>query len=840
MAKTKARQAKDGALSKFNLDKIIPERYQTPVLLGLIFLLFLIYFSPMYFGGKTFQSGDIITSKSLGSAITADKEGYTLWNPYIFCGMPAYGIGVGFKWFNLIYVASTAVRKVFTAPFAVEYATWTFFLLLLSFTSYFLTKHLTQNRMISLFSALATTFSTGIIVFLFIGHVTKLTSLCMHPLIFLILLKFQKKIRILDAAVLTAALQIFFQGWHVQIIFYTLFAVGIYFVYYFVRSVSRKDSAFTKQLLKSLGVFVIAAVIALLIQLDNFTQIYAYNPYSTRGTQSIVENEAGAQAQPGSSMFYEYATRWSFSPGEVATFLVPSFYGFGNSTYNGPLSNNQDYRVNTYFGQMDFVDVAMYMGVIVFLLGLYGIFTKWKNPFVQFLTILSAISLLISFGSTFSFFYDLMYNYFPFFNRFRVPSMILVLVQMSFPVLAAFGLARIVELRNENDVKARAAVKYIAFALSGILLLTLFLSSPLRDWFSQRMIDAARSQQQAEYFKQLSEYAADMFMGDLFLAFALSAATFWLAWAYINARLGRDLMLLLVTALALFDLWRIDMRGGEYVQNQDISYMFNTPDYVSAIKSQNDKAPFRILNIKQDGSIGSIGQNSNYHVYFLLEDLYGYSGIKPRAYQDIMDVVGTPANPTLWRMLNVKYIITERPIAYPGLKEIFRSQQSVVYEFTPALPRAYFVDSVMNLKSMAGLNMIKNNMFDPKQKAFVEGAGTLKVDRPDTSVYAHITNYSEEHITISAKASGNNFLFLGDTYYPNGWKALIDGKETQIYRANHGFRGIMVPAGVHKVEFIFAPESFYISQKIALVLSSLVLGALIFGLFLEFRKRKSE
>jgi hypothetical protein len=31
---------------------------------------------------------------------------------------------------------------------------------------------------------------------------------------------------------------------------------------------------------------------------------------------------------------------WSFSPGEVLTWIVPSYYGFGKSTYNGPLSQN--------------------------------------------------------------------------------------------------------------------------------------------------------------------------------------------------------------------------------------------------------------------------------------------------------------------------------------------------------------------------------------------------------------------------------------------------------------------------------------------------------------------
>ena len=42
---------------------------------------------------------------------------------------------------------------------------------------------------------------------------------------------------------------------------------------------------------------------------------------------------------------------------------------------------------------------------------------------------------------------------------------------------------------------------------------------------------------------------------------------------------------------------------------------FQTPEYVKAIKSQNDKDPFRVLNLKQDGSLGSFNQNSNFFVF---------------------------------------------------------------------------------------------------------------------------------------------------------------------------------------------------------------------------------
>ena len=118
-----------------------------------------------------------------------------------------------------------------------------------------------------------------------------------------------------------------------------------------------------------------------------------------------------------------------------------------------PLTQNQPVEVNTYFGQMPFVDVAQYMGVIIFFLAIFSMIINWKDPFVRYLTILSIIALLISFGRTFPFLYDLMFNYFPFFDKFRVPSMILVLIHLSFPILAGLGIAKVISLKNESDKK---------------------------------------------------------------------------------------------------------------------------------------------------------------------------------------------------------------------------------------------------------------------------------------------------------------------------------------------------------------------------------------------------
>jgi uncharacterized membrane protein YfhO len=163
------------------------------------------------------------------------------------------------------------------------------------------------------------------------------------------------------------------------------------------------------------------------------------------------------------------------------------------------------------------------------------------------------------------------------------------------------------------------------------------------------------------------------------------------------------------------------------------------------------------------------------------------------------------------------------------LQLIYSGNKTFVYQNTNTLPRAYFVNSVDTKPALELLNDVKNNLFDPKEIAYVEDK-SIMVEEPDSTAFVNIESYKDETIMLDVNASGNNFLFLGDTYFPNGWKAYIDGTETKIYRANHNFRGIVVPKGEHKVEFVYRPASFVISKYVSLIVSSLVFLGLVIGL----------
>jgi len=818
-----------GFLANFDLGAVIPEKFKTPAAILGIVLLLLIFYSPVFFGDKTVTGTDYRQMKSMQSYIYKNHDGFSLWNPYLFCGMPAYATSTELRWFDLTAVVYSSVTKIYASIFADAKAIYTFSFLFMALTAFFFMRSRGAGHGVSFLVSAGMIFSTGISVLFFIGHITKLMTLALLPFILMMLLKFQKKITLLDALLLIFGMHLLVLGAHVQIVFYIVLLTGIYFIFYFLYAAFIKDKQLTKQLLKSLGVVAIAAVFALLMSFDTYAQLFEYKPYSTRGTKGAAElAQIGQQKAVTDS--YEYDTNWSFSPGEVMTFLIPSYYGFGRSTNNGE-------EAYTYFGQMPFVDTAMYMGLIIFVLGLFAFFLLWKEPFIKYCAAALLFFILLSFGKNFPVVFNLMYYHFPMFNNFRVPSMVLHVIQVFFPILAGLGIMRIIEMKKEGNLKFNKIILWGALAFSGLLFISFILSSTLSSGFIERMMSSeAAKGRYAQILQAGKEYAAEMFVADIHVGLFLLALLLWAIYLFLNSKLSKTVFIAAVTLLVLFDLFRIGNRGATFENAQESNAIFNAPEYVGFIKEQKDTEPFRIINFKTDNSLGTVSANYNFNVNFLLEDFSGYSAAKPRGFEDIYSYVG-PDKPIVWRMAGVKYIVYDKPLAIPGLTLVKNSQSTYLFKYDYALPRAYFVDSVGAKSGIELLDLMVKGEFDPKHVAYVEKTD-FQFAKPGESAYAKIVKYSDARLELEANATGNNFLFFSTNYVAPGWKALVDGKETKIYKTNHTFMGIVVPEGKHKVEFIYYPSSFAMGKYVSLILNILLFAAIIITVT-GFRKKNS-
>jgi uncharacterized membrane protein YfhO len=78
---------------------------------------------------------------------------------------------------------------------------------------------------------------------------------------------------------------------------------------------------------------------------------------------------------------------------------------------------------------------------------------------------------------------------------------------------------------------------------------------------------------------------------------------------------------------------------------------------------------------------------------------------------------------------------------------------------------------------------------------------------------------------------------FSEIYYPKGWNVYVDGKKTNYIPANYLLRGMSVPAGEHTIEFKFEPSSYFISEKISMASSILLIILVIGGLLYEAYKK---
>jgi uncharacterized membrane protein YfhO len=87
---------------------------------------------------------------------------------------------------------------------------------------------------------------------------------------------------------------------------------------------------------------------------------------------------------------------------------------------------------------------------------------------------------------------------------------------------------------------------------------------------------------------------------------------------------------------------------------------------------------------------------------------------------------------------------------------------------------------------------------------------------------------------MEVEAAADGLLVLTDTYAP-GWKALLDGHLTSLYVADHAFRAVLVPDGIHQVEFVYEPASFWVGMVLSLLTIAILIPALLL-----FRMRQAR
>ncbi len=834
MASTK----KEKSPKTSNDTSLIPSKYQHVASVIVIFLSLIIFFSELVFEGKVFVAADNIASKSFQTLVAdAEQQGiFPLWNPYIFCGMPGYASLTvhGERYFDVSAFLINRASKLFAFLINSPDVGWVlFYYLLLGIGVYWFVFDKLKNKIGALVAALGVMHSTFIIILVIVGHMTKVPVIAFFPFIFLILERLREKFNLVLSLVLIVLIHFMLLPGHIQMIFYCYFAFLLYYTFFFIRTLIKKES--WQGVIRSGLVLTAATGLAFAMTGDQYLSTLEYSKYSMRGADPIVPSaQAQTKGATNGGLDYDYATQWSFPPGEMLTFLIPSAYGFGVGVpYQGPETNNQIAKLPLYFGSQPWTDAPQYMGVVILILAGIGFWKYRKDPFVQYSGILVFVSLLISFGKEFSLLYDPMFNYFPMFNKFRIPSMMLILVQLIIPVIAGYGVAGLMDEREKKNPQGQKIFLYTLAGL-GVLLVLSMIAKDVLLFVYEIFVPNAQGLLAAKFGDNASivyKIVTGMISNEIMVGLLLLVAALGGFYLYQIQKLKTSMLTAVIVVIVLADLWRVNSKPMDPQPHKDSQALFNTPDYVNFIKQ--DTSQFRVLEFEQ----GQPPYN-NTLAYWRIQSAYGYQGAKMRQIQDMFDVAGL-GNPIVWGLMNVKYILSDRPDSNQVLQPIYASNGKYVLYNRGALPRAFFVRRYEVAKGIDILNKIKDMSFDPRDVAFFMDDPKLSIDAPLEGVAASYTHFGIQDIGLNVTATGNNLLFLSESWYPEGWKAYIDGQETPIHRINYMFRGVVVPAGQHSLTMKFEPSGFYLGKTLSLVINIFAFAGLgYFGFIFITKKNK--
>lgn len=822
---------------------LIPERYQDLAAVLFLFLLTLIFFAPVVFQGKAFVVPDNTASLATQTFVNdAKEEGIQpQWIPYVFSGMPSLGslFVQAERWYDFTYaILWKGVIKIFSVLTAnPDGASIVLFYFVFGAGVYWLLRTKQCTPFQSLIGAIGATLATLSVVWITVGHNTKIVAASLYPY----LLVFAERLRqsenwksvILNTALLACVLSLLFGSTHVQMIYYGGLFVGIYLLVELIDALVKKEPI--AAWLRSAGGMGMAALLAVMMFADTYLTVAEYSPYSIRGASSVTSTypELSTQPLPSQSkadakggLSYDYATSWSFGVEEVLTFFAPSYFGYGNSSYWGP---------------QPFTMCPQFFGVVILILALIGLVMNWRERFVQAVLAIGVFALVVSFGKYFSLVYDLLFYFAPFFNKFRAPSMILILTALSACILAGYGLKALYDLRETASDEVKSLFQKISYASVAVALIGILGFSGCKQNYVEQIAKSERGKQLIAQYQNPSVIQAyesqfkifDMAKSDMTLSLLIMGATMLLANFFIARTLPKSAFQGALLLITLVDFWRVDadlLKGAQPKQAE--KKVFEKPDYIEFL--EQDKAKFRILPLLQEN-------DANWYAYFRLESVGGYQGAKMRLYQDLIELFGnanteTPTfftNAVMMDLLNLKYLIVNKPTTLEGFKTAFEGSRIVMVRENPT-PRAWFVGSVEKASVPDILKHIQRQDFNPRQKAFVEVDAPL-VEAPDSLSNVEIKSAGIHHLHLSVNASGNHFLFVSEMFYDKGWKCFIDGEATTVYKSNYAFRGVLVPKGVHEVKFVYESSAFNTGKTLAMLANGLVLIALLVSGVLTWR-----
>lgn len=815
----------------------------------LLLIISAIYFMPIL-QGKALPQGDLQKYESMAKSQKDYHKAtgeYTTWCPSMFSGMPGYQITNSPQ-----HSVFTPVKNVLNlTPLNRHNDMGVMFLYLIGF--YIALLAFGASPWLSLLGALAFGLGSYNIIIIEAGHISKAWAMAMiAPILagMIMCLKGAYHLKedrkkasgqiIWGAILFTMALGLQIAYNHIQITFYTAITgilVGLVYAIYAVKD------RLIKQFFISVGILVVGAGLALACNIRHLMVNQEYVQYTMRGGSEITvtPQDIYGETYPQNNntnqegLDINYAFSWSYGIGETYTLLVPGAMGGGSGeTVNKESASYQKLHIEQaplYWGDQPFTSGPVYFGAIVIFLAIFG-FIVVKGPERWWILAATIIAIMLSWGRNFMGFNSWIFDNLPLYNKFRTPSMSLVIANVAMVLIAVLGLKEVFgKPLDKEEVKKRVQALYISFgATTAIILAGLFMQSGFSYSGSS---DLEMAQQYGNQWPLLQEifiqdrqalFVSDSWRSIIFILMAAAAM-----WVYIKkmASTGKSSLLFigLIALLIVVDLQGVNnrylnedkyVRTARMLEQKPAQYDYD----IDNIAAQTGDKDFRVLTLAANTFNDS--KPSAFH-----NQIGGYSAAKLRRYQDLIDFyISYQINPNVLNMLNTRYIVM---------------QNGQVQRNPDAMGNCWFVSEVNSVTTPNDeIIALQNN--NPRTTAIINTeefpiSTDIAFDSSATITLEHKQPNDINCLTYKSKSNTDQLAVFSEIYYEPDWKAYIDGKPAEYIRANYVLRAMMVPAGEHVIEFRNEAPTMHRLDSITLICSIATMLIIAGVLFIHYRRK---
>ncbi|KIC92715.1 YfhO family protein [Flavihumibacter solisilvae] len=827
----------------------------------LIFLVVSVIYCQPALQGKVVEQHDIQGWKGMAQQSFEFKEQhghFPLWSNSMFSGMPAYTFTSNGAPLETIYIQSL-ITLALPEPMS--------FFFLACVTFYFLAMVLRVNPLAGIMAALAYAYSTFDPIIIAVGHNTQMIAIGYAPAVIgSLLLVFQRRY-LLGGTLLALFFGLQTSTQHIQVVYYTAIVMILISIAYLVKSIKESDlkSAFT-----GYGVALLAGILGLATYAISWYPLKDYAKETMRGGKSELTVATDSTNKTKGGLDKDYAFGWSYGIGESATFLVPRAYGgstatmvnnelkseFGDNTKTaGTLMEKtgmQEDQANSfvkqlpaYWGPQPGTSGPVYFGAVICFLFILGLFyvKSWHKWWILAATI---TGIFLSWGKNFSSLNYFLFDFLPLYNKFRAPSMALIIPQLTFPLLAALGIQQFLEDKDTDEIKKKKFRMTLMTAGAVILLLAAFYfmadysgerDASLKQQLTSSMLGGAKQvtpdvQQQAEGFAQtmVNSLRADrqsLFGADLLRSVIFILVAAGLFYFYKTGKIKQQVLLIGLLIASSIDLLGIAGRYLNYrnfVEKDEFEAAFQPTAADLAIK-KDTQLPFRVFDQSENANPFESSRASYFH-----NSIGGYSPAKLGLYQDIITHQLAKGNMQVFNMLNTRYFIQQDP----------STGQPVPRQNPEAFGPSWFVREVRFVKNadeeMKALDSASLKETAIIQERYRSNAGKAPVY--DSSATIQWLENLNDIVKYKSNSNSDQFAVFSEVFYDHGWNAYIDGKPAPYVKVNYILRGMSIPAGSHDIEFRFEPPVIRLSQSITVISSAIVYLLLIGLAFLSWKRKK--